>query len=326
MSPFGYLAEQASLTGNEPNSQLDDMTSNNFASVQGDSGMTLCLTSFHLTECVVTMIPAGDRHPESAHGNKNTNAGSLQEKHGAHERGKSFEILDDLANTKVTKPFIRSNTRKRTEWLRNSGKQTTTQLNAGFRIMEFDTSVEKDEFNRIQMQEFANQADEQLVLKETFSLRKHDKKSDDEKMLMYLVNYLKNKLHTQRLESSSQSYNFEAIEADLQRRLCHAEVECRSYVERYDEFRSEFASHAPERHRLQDEQSFLTFGARKRDNQHHQEVTILQKNLETTFKQSQEPFEKIRSLPDEKLMLRKGLTALGQLSQSMKNLTASEIR
>ena len=164
------------------------------------------------------------------------------------------------------------------------------------------------------------------MLKETFSLRKPDKKSDDEKKLMYIVNYLKNKLHSQRLESSSQSFNFEAIEADLQRPLCHAEVECRSYVERYGEFRSEYASLAPERHRLQDEQSFLTFEARKRDNQHHQEVTIRQKNLETTFKQSQEPFKKIRSLSDEKLMLRKELTALGQMSQSMEDLTASEIR
>ena len=60
MSPFGYLVEQASLIGKEANSQLDDMTSNNFASVQGDSGMTLYLPSVHLTECVATTIPADD--------------------------------------------------------------------------------------------------------------------------------------------------------------------------------------------------------------------------------------------------------------------------
>ena len=35
LSPLGYLAEQVSITGYESNAQLDDMTSNNFASVQG---------------------------------------------------------------------------------------------------------------------------------------------------------------------------------------------------------------------------------------------------------------------------------------------------
>ena len=42
-STSGCLAEQASLTGYEPNEQLDDMTSNNFSSVQGDSGMSSVL-------------------------------------------------------------------------------------------------------------------------------------------------------------------------------------------------------------------------------------------------------------------------------------------
>ena len=37
MGPFGYLAGQASLTRLSPNGLLDDMTSNSFASVQGDS-------------------------------------------------------------------------------------------------------------------------------------------------------------------------------------------------------------------------------------------------------------------------------------------------
>ena len=37
MSPFGCLAEHASFTDFEPNAELDDKTSYNFASVQGDS-------------------------------------------------------------------------------------------------------------------------------------------------------------------------------------------------------------------------------------------------------------------------------------------------
>ena len=59
MSPFGYLAEQASRAGNDPTSRCT-MTSSIFASVQGDSRMILCVPSVHLTECVVTMIPASD--------------------------------------------------------------------------------------------------------------------------------------------------------------------------------------------------------------------------------------------------------------------------
>ena len=37
---FGYLAEQASLTGNEPDAQLGDLNSTNFASMQGGSGIS----------------------------------------------------------------------------------------------------------------------------------------------------------------------------------------------------------------------------------------------------------------------------------------------
>ena len=63
MSPYGYLAEQASMKGYEPNAQLDNMTSNNFALIQGDSEMssigsssTTCL----VTEYVATTIPVTD--------------------------------------------------------------------------------------------------------------------------------------------------------------------------------------------------------------------------------------------------------------------------
>ena len=40
--------------------------------------------------------------------------------------------------------------------------QTTTQLNAAFRTLEFDISAEKDELNRIRMQEFAIHAEESI--------------------------------------------------------------------------------------------------------------------------------------------------------------------
>ena len=40
--------------------------------------------------------------------------------------------------------------------------QTTTQLNAAFRTLEYDISAEKDELNRIRMQEFAIHAEESI--------------------------------------------------------------------------------------------------------------------------------------------------------------------
>ena len=43
-----------------------------------------------------------------------------------------------------------------------------------------------------------------------------------------LVNHFENKLHTQRLEISTQSSAFEAVESDLQTQFCHAQWECRN--------------------------------------------------------------------------------------------------
>ena len=85
------------------------------------------------------------------------------------------------------------------------------------------------------------------------------------------------KLRTQSLESSARSSNFEAIEADLHRRLHHAQVECRDHVQKYDEFRGESACLAPKSASLE---SSLAFEVRKREQQHHQEVTAMQKDLE----------------------------------------------
>ena len=62
-SPFDHLPEQASPTGYEPNDQLDDMTSNNFASMQSDSGLSSIgssSTPCSETEFVATTIPVTD--------------------------------------------------------------------------------------------------------------------------------------------------------------------------------------------------------------------------------------------------------------------------
>ena len=90
---------------------------------------------------------------------------------------------------------------------------------------------------------------------------------------------------------------------------------------KHDEFRNESA---PETHRLQDHESFLTYEARKRECQYYQEVTVMQKNLDTASLQSQDNLDNVKTLSDETLMLRKELAESGKLSQSMKDLTASE--
>ena len=63
MNPFGCLAEQASVAGYEPNVQLDDMTSNNFASMQGDSELSSTESSSStcsVTDYVATRTPASN--------------------------------------------------------------------------------------------------------------------------------------------------------------------------------------------------------------------------------------------------------------------------
>ena len=57
-------------------------------------------------------------------------------------------------------------------------------------------------------------------------------------------------------------------------------MECWSYVQRCDELRSESAFHSPEKHLRQDQESFLAFDAREREQKHNQEVTVMQKDLE----------------------------------------------
>ena len=85
---------------------------------------------------------------------KNTDAGSFQERDGAQETNNSSEIFDDVISVKVTKPFISSNAYTRAQQLWEADRQlraeatilaaqTSTQLNAEFRMMEYDTSAAK---------------------------------------------------------------------------------------------------------------------------------------------------------------------------------------
>ena len=59
---FSFLAEQDSLTSYEPNEPLDDMTSNNFASMLGGSGSSSIGSSSTsaVTDCVATTMPVTD--------------------------------------------------------------------------------------------------------------------------------------------------------------------------------------------------------------------------------------------------------------------------
>ena len=55
---FGYLAETTSHTGYDPNAQLDDMTSNQFASICGDSASVSYTCSAN--ESSATTVQASD--------------------------------------------------------------------------------------------------------------------------------------------------------------------------------------------------------------------------------------------------------------------------
>ena len=77
--------------------------------------------------------------------------------------------------------------------------QTSTQLNV--RIVEYDTSAEKDEFNRIQMQEFAIQAEEAFdAQRQIFAQEAGEEVRRRGNVSCTSVNYLYNKLNSQSLE------------------------------------------------------------------------------------------------------------------------------
>ena len=53
-------------------------------------------------------------------------------------------------------------------------------------------------------------------------------------------------------------------------------------------------------------------------------MTVMQRNFGTASEQSQEKRAKIKTLSDETILLRKGRNVSSKLSQSMKDLPASE--
>ena len=85
-SAFGFFAEQASLTGCEPNEQFADITSHNFASTQGDSGMCSISASStcSVAEVAATTIPGAesfdDAPREISCNNKIADTDCLQER------------------------------------------------------------------------------------------------------------------------------------------------------------------------------------------------------------------------------------------------------
>ena len=161
--------------------------------------------------------------------------------------------------------------------------------------MEYDASAEMDELNRIPTQEFAIKAVEAIDAQNHVSAQEAgDDVRRRENVSNTLVNNLESKLHTQSLESSTQNSNFEATEADLHRRQCHAQVECWDYVQRCDEFRSESALLVPDRHRWPHYESLPaleTTTASPRSDRHAEGV--VNKHIQTSSKQNQQHLNQI---------------------------------
>ena len=182
------------------------MTSNNFASVQGDSEMSSTGSSSStraVTEHVATTIQASDStHKRLGAPSSNTSG----------KRGKSSENL-------------------RRYHMHQSQRSPSS---VGRPTRGTNSSTTESEHR-----ELAINAEEAIdAQKHIFALEAGEELRTTQKRIVYLVNNLHIKLQTQSLESSSRSSNFEAIETDLQRRLVKtAQMECRNYVE----FRSKSA-------------------------------------------------------------------------------------
>ena len=97
-------------------------------------------------------------HREIGYGTKFTNADSLQEKDGALERGKSLEIFDDITSTKSPEALQQQERQHEEQMAQQQWEaeqrlcvealrlaaQTSTQLNAEFRVMEHDSSAKME--------------------------------------------------------------------------------------------------------------------------------------------------------------------------------------
>ena len=170
MNPFGFLAEQASLAGYQPHAQVVDTTSINFASVQGDSELSsMGSSSFtcSMTDYVSTTISASDstqhaprnwsRHQVHKRRFSSGERWSSRERPVARDlrryyKHKSPEALQQQERQhekQMAQQQWEAEQRLRVEALRLAA-QTSTQLNAEFRVMEYDSSAEMEK--RIRMQ------------------------------------------------------------------------------------------------------------------------------------------------------------------------------
>ena len=252
---------------------VDDITSHNFASIPGDSGVSS--TSFSV--CSETEVAAStisdtelfdhaprDRLRQQDYGHrfspregwgsreqhivrnirrhyKHNGREALHQQRSLHEE-QFIQQHRDLQKNHIVEASILA-------------VQTTTQLNATFRALEYDISAEKDELNRIRMQEFAIHAEEsiraqrQLYVQEAGKeIRRYEHASGT------LIKYTICRIRVWSL--SRQNSARKAIESD--------------------------------RHRLQNQESFLSHKAQRCECRHQQEVIQMQKQLDEASKQSQE--------------------------------------
>ena len=85
-------------------------------------------------------------------------------------------------------------------------------------MVEQDTSAEKDEFYRIQMEKFAIQAEETIEAQRNFNIREVGEETcRHEDASGTLVNFFEDRLQNQHVESSSTYSAYEAVEYERQR-------------------------------------------------------------------------------------------------------------
>ena len=173
---------------------VDDITSHNFPSILGDSGMSSTSFSFcsetEVAASTISDIESFDHAPrdrlrQQDYGHRF----SPRERWGSREqhivrsirRHYKHNCREGLHQQRsLHEEQYREICKKKKNFVEASilAVQTATQLNATFRTLEYDISAEKDELNRIRMQEFAIHA-------ETF--RKLGKKSEDMNMLQVRI-------------------------------------------------------------------------------------------------------------------------------------------
>ena len=157
--------------------------------------------------------------------------------------------------------------------------------------MGHETSPEKDEPNRIQMQEFAIQAVETI---------------DAQRQL-----YIQEAGEEIRTHEGASSTLVKDLESRLQNQFF---VVFKLKISVYEAIEHE-------RYRLQNQESSLSHEARKQEYQHQQKVTGMQTHHDEA---SQQSHEEIKTPLEETVALRKETDGHGKFSESMVDWTASE--